>query len=121
MFQNIALTRKFPLLSPNRPLNKPPKVRILFLSMVTRQRTLKEDLGKTLALLLHLGIALTPPPNNIAEYGTMSALRLAWLFPHAVATAMAEPGWLAVHAGSGALLLAVMSAANPRTTLPRHQ
>ena len=70
-------------------------------------------LGVALALLLHLGIALTPPPNNIAEYGTMSALRLAWLFPHAVATAMAEPGWLAVHAGSGALLLAVLAARGP--------
>ena len=67
-------------------------------------------LGVALALLLHLGIALTPPPNNIAEYGTMSALRLAWLARTPSQPRWPSLEWLAVHASGGALLLAILAA-----------
>ena len=46
--------------------------------------------GLALALLLHAGIALTPPPNNIAEYGIMSAARLSWLLAGTVGVALVE-------------------------------
>ena len=35
-------------------------------------------LGVSLALLLHLGIALTPPPNNIGAFSVIMACRAAW-------------------------------------------
>ena len=82
-------------------------------SASARLRPLRK-LGVGLALLLHLGIALTPPPNNIAEYGVMCALRLAWLLPHGVGAALADsPGWLALHVGNGALLVALLAARGP--------
>lgn len=46
--------------------------------------------GAGLALSLHWGIALTPPPNNISEYGAMCAVRLMWAAPAAAAIALKE-------------------------------
>ena len=41
----------------------------------------------------------------------MCAVRLAWLLPHGVGAALAEPpAWLALHVGSGALLLGLLAA-----------
>jgi hypothetical protein len=61
--------------------------------------------GAGLALSLHWGIALTPPPNNISEYGAMCAVRLMWAAPAAAAAALAET-WTCPAIGASYVLLA---------------
>ena len=45
---------------------------LLFAPATARLRPLRK-FGVGLALLFHLGIAVTPPPNNISEYDASSA------------------------------------------------
>ena len=77
--------------------------------------------GILLAVTLHLGIALTPPPNNIAEYGVIALIRLAWAIPEATASALNEMRstamWSGIHIGAGALLLAILAARGPLGTI----
>ena len=46
--------------------------------------------GVVLALLLHLGIALTPPPNNATPFSLACAVRLLVLMPRGLHAAAAE-------------------------------
>ena len=47
-------------------------------------------LGVLLATLLHAGIDLTPPPNNIAVFSHKAALRAFWFAPKGTAAAVNE-------------------------------
>ena len=63
-------------------------------------------LGVGLALLLHLGIALTPPPNNIGAFSVLMAVRLAaFVPPEALVHALRTPRHATEAAGAAALVL----------------
>ena len=47
-------------------------------------------LGIATALLLHIGIALTPPPNNATPFSLTCIIRLLILAPQGVSTALSE-------------------------------
>ncbi len=47
-------------------------------------------LGVILGCMLHLGIALTPKPNNISLFGIMVAVRYFWFVPAGTAAAIDE-------------------------------
>ena len=69
-------------------------------------------LGVVLALLLHLAIAMTPPPNNIGAFSVIMAARLpAFVGPDAMAASTSLPRGLAGLGGLGALLAAAAAAA----------
>ena len=75
--------------------------------------------GVSLALLLHLGIALTPPPNNIGAFSVIMACRLAhFAHPHALARALRPRTTAAGHVGTAATLAiaAVATAATSAAT-----
>ena len=62
-------------------------------------------LGVVLALLLHLAIAVTPPPNNIGAFSVIMAARLpAFLSPDAMAVSTSFPRGLTGLGGLGAVL-----------------
>ena len=46
--------------------------------------------GVVLALLLHLGIDVTPPPHNIANFSHKIGLRYLWFAPHGTTAAACE-------------------------------
>jgi len=76
-------------------------------------------LGVGLALLLHLGIALTPPPNNIGAFSVLMAVRLAaFVPPAALVHALRPPRCATEAAGVAALVLvaAAMARAAARAT-----
>lgn len=51
---------------------------------------LRPKVGVALALLLHLGIAMTPPPNNVSAFSLMCATRLIVFVPLGAAKSMAK-------------------------------
>ena len=53
----------------------------LLLAAANRGGIVAMPLGVGLALLLHFGIALTPPPNNIGAFSVIMACRLAFFVP----------------------------------------
>jgi len=74
--------------------------------------------GVSLALLLHLGIALTPPPNNVGAFSVIMATRLFFFCPVALAPFLAIPrnmsaaiDWAVGAAFAAALAMAAVSAA----------
>ena len=68
--------------------------------------------GVGLAMLLHLGIALTPPPNNIGAFSVLMAVRLAaFVPPDALAHALRSPRHAAEAAGVAALVIMAAVAA----------
>ena len=75
--------------------------------------------GVGLAMLLHLGIALTPPPNNIGAFSVLMAVRLAaFVLPDALAHALRSPRHASEAAGAAALVImaAVAARAAARAT-----
>eukprot|EP00908_Phaeocystis_cordata_P011160 Transcript_22002.p2 GENE.Transcript_22002~~Transcript_22002.p2 ORF type:complete len:414 (+),score=137.44 Transcript_22002:1262-2503(+) len=68
-------------------------------------------LAVLLGLLLHLGICLTPPPNNITPFSVCAACRFYFAIPTeasaAVARAAVSPRLLLAHLLSGAALYAL--------------
>ncbi|KAL1514770.1 hypothetical protein AB1Y20_003856 [Prymnesium parvum] len=70
-------------------------------------------LAIVLGLLLHAGIALTPPPNNIAPFGIVCAVRYYWLVAEGGRQAWGEliGPWGAAHVACGAALLGATRAA----------
>ena len=82
---------------------------ILSLALVTaaagRGGRCAAPLGVVLALLLHLAIAVTPPPNNIGAFSVIMAARLpAFLSPDAMAVSTSSPRGLTGLGGLGAVL-----------------
>lgn len=78
--------------------------------------------GVCLALLLHFGIALTPPPNNVGAFSVLMACRLAaFAPPEALARAASLPRSAseAVSAASLTSLAAAAAAAAAAATSPR--
>ena len=61
-----------------------------------------------LGLTLHLGICLTPPPNNIGAFSVAAAGRFFWALPEeasiAIQAAARSPALLAAHGLAGVLL-----------------
>jgi hypothetical protein len=70
---------------------------------------LRPKVGVALALVLHLGIALCPPPNNVSPFSLMCATRLVAFVPLGAARAVRKKWTLAGLAGTG---LAVAVAAH---------
>lgn len=64
-----------------------------------------------LGLVLHLGICLTPPPNNIGAFSVAAAARFFWAIPSEVTVsirrAVRSPTALAMHTCAGCLLYAL--------------
>ena len=68
--------------------------------------------GVGLAMLLHLGIALTPPPNNIGAFSVLMAVRLsAFVPPDALVHALRLPRRTAEAAGVATLVMIAALAA----------
>lgn len=72
-------------LSPAMTIVGETAIGLLLLASAARGRH-----GVRLALMLHAGIGLTPPPNNIAEYGVMACARFGWLVPRGMSAALDE-------------------------------
>ena len=69
--------------------------------------------GVSLAMLLHLGIALTPPPNNIGAFSVLMAVRLAFFVPpEALARAIRLPRVASEAAAAAALVVLAGAAAH---------
>ena len=77
----------------------------LLMAAAGRGGPLAAPLGVSLALLLHLGIAVTPPPNNIGAFSVIMACRLAFFVPpDALALAMRLPSTSAELIGTALML-----------------
>lgn len=63
--------------------------------------------GALLALLLHAGIAVTPPPNNIAVYGIGTVTRLFWLRPDSARAVTIDAKYHLVHVAVASIFLAL--------------
>jgi hypothetical protein len=87
------------------PTNGPSSRQAAGGSVASRLGELSALCGAALALSLHWGIALTPPPNNISEYGASCAVRLVWVAPAAAAVALTET-WTRPAVGALYVLLA---------------
>ena len=78
--------------------------------------------GVVLALCLHLGIALTPPPNNVGAFSVIMAVRLVFFAPRASAQVLLDS--LLPCSGSAifwsALALGLACAATALAALPDH-
>lgn len=72
----------------------PPLV-VGFEAAIAASLAVAPRLGVVLALLLHLGIALVPPPNNVATFSLMCASRLVAFVPDGAKRAADEtwPAW----------------------------
>ncbi|KAL3894592.1 MAG: hypothetical protein SGPRY_013767 [Prymnesium sp.] len=68
---------------------------------------LSPRIAGVLGVLLHTGIALTPPPNNISAFGIVCTLRYFWVAPEGGVRAWEEVGgvWGGIHLACGAALL----------------
>jgi hypothetical protein len=68
-----------------------------------------------LGLVLHLGICLTPPPNNIGAFSVAAAAKFFWAVPFeasvSIGCAVRSPTALAMHACAGGLLYALANLA----------
>lgn len=62
---------------------------------------LRPKAGVALALVLHLGIALCPPPNNVSPFSLMCATRLVAFVPLGAAEAVRKKWTLTSLAGTG--------------------
>ena len=78
----------------------------VLLSAATSPRLVR--CGTVVALVLHLGIALTPHPNNATPFSLACAIRLLLTQPHHVCAALQEA---TVPTRAGVLVLAVATAA----------
>ena len=58
--------------------------------LVAPRRSSRRRAGVALAILLHLMIAYTPPPFNVANYSVVCIVRFFFLLPDATAAAAAE-------------------------------
>lgn len=68
---------------------------------------LSERLGVLLALALHLGIALCPPPNNVATFSLMCASRLVAFVPSGAQRALRPSNWSLLGTGITAAAVAI--------------
>ena len=59
-------------------------------ALLLSPRRALQQAGVLLALALHVGIMIAPPPLSIADFGALSASRLFWLLPEAGAQAVGE-------------------------------
>jgi len=91
-------------------------VGVLFLARAYSSRAPRcGTAGVLLATALHVGIDLTPPPNNIAAFSHKAALRYVWFAPRGSAAAIyevrAHPLVGSVYVAVGAAVLALTIAA----------
>jgi hypothetical protein len=70
-----------------------PSVTILLETAVVWGLWFRPRVGVALALLLHLGIALNPPPNNVATFSFMCVTRLLAFMPLGAARAVTQAVW----------------------------
>lgn len=77
----------------------------LILAAAGRGGQFAAPLGVSLALALHFGIAMTPPPNNIGAFSVIMACRLAFYVPpQSLAQAVRVPTNIAESVGAAATL-----------------
>lgn len=69
-----------------------PVLVLLLEGGLTLGLVVKPRVGVAFALLLHLGIALCPPPNNVAPFSLMCATRLVVFVPTGAANSVVR-GW----------------------------
>ena len=84
----------------------------LLASAAGRGGRFSSGIGVGLAMLLHLGIALTPPPNNIGAFSVLMAARLSFFVPpEALAQALSAPRSAGEAATVAALVVLAAAAA----------